>query len=56
VQLQALSAGTPKQLPAAEARQTKSFLQRPDVVDLRWQLLVRQARRHNPNFSYERTV
>lgn len=56
VQLQALSAGTPKLLPAAEARQTKAFLQRPDVVDLRWQLLVRQARRHNPNFSSERTV
>lgn len=56
VQLQALAAGTPKLLPAAEARQTKSFLERPDIVDLRWQLLVRQARRHNPNFSYERTL
>ena len=56
VQLQAMSAGTPKLLPPAEARQTKSFLQRPDVVDLRWQLLVRQARRHNPTFSYERTL
>jgi L-fuculose-phosphate aldolase len=55
VQLQALSAGTPKLLPAAEARQTKAFLQRPDVVDLRWQLLVRQARRHNPRFNAERT-
>ncbi len=56
VQLQALAAGTPKHLPAAEARQTKAFLQRPDVVDLRWQLLVRQARRHNPHFSPERTI
>jgi L-fuculose-phosphate aldolase len=55
VQLQALSAGTPKLLPAAEARQTKAFLQRPDVVDLRWQLLMRQARRHNPRFNAERT-
>lgn len=56
VQLQALSAGTPKLLPAAEALQTKGFLERPDIVDLRWQLLVRQARRHNPNFSYERNL
>lgn len=56
VQLQAMSAGTPKLLPAAAARQTKQFLQRPDVVDLRWQLLVRQARKHNPNFSYERAL
>jgi L-fuculose-phosphate aldolase len=55
VQLQALSAGTPKLLPAAEARQTKAFLQRPDIVDLRWQLLMRQARRHNPRFNAERT-
>jgi L-fuculose-phosphate aldolase len=56
VQLQAMSAGTPKLLPAAEARQTKGFLQRPDIVDLRWQLLVRQARRHNPKYSSERTL
>jgi L-fuculose-phosphate aldolase len=55
VQLQAMAAGTPKQLPPAEARQTKSFLERQDVVDLRWQLLMRQARRHNPRFSSERT-
>jgi hypothetical protein len=55
VQLQAMAAGTPKQLPPAEARQTKSFLERQDVVDLRWQLLIRQARRHNPRFSSERT-
>lgn len=55
VQLQAMAAGTAKQLPAAEARQTKSFLRRPDVVDLRWQLLVRQARRHNPHFIHERS-
>lgn len=55
VQLQAMAAGTPKVLPAAEARQTKSFLQRPDVVALRWNLLVRQARRRNPHFTYERT-
>lgn len=51
VQLQAMSAGTPKHLPAAEARQTKAFLQRTDVVDLRWELLKRQARRHNPGFN-----
>ena len=50
-----MAAGTPKQLPPAEARQTKSFLQQQDVVDLRWQLLMRQARRHNPRFSAERT-
>jgi L-fuculose-phosphate aldolase len=56
VQLQAMAAGTPKQLPPAEARQTKSFLQRQDVVDLRWQLLVRQARRHNPVFAFARTT
>jgi L-fuculose-phosphate aldolase len=56
VQLQAMAAGTPKRLPPAEARQTKSFLQRQDVVDLRWQLLMRQARRHNPRFSSERTT
>lgn len=56
VQLQALSAGTPKLLPPAEARQTKAFLQRQDIVDLRWQLLVRQARRHNSNFSHERSL
>lgn len=55
VQLQAMAAGTPKTLPAAEARQTKSFLQRRDVMDLRWNLLVRQVRRHNPLFKYERT-
>ena len=53
VQLQAMAVGVPKLLPAAEARQTKSFLQRPDVIDLRWKLLVRQAQRHNPHFSYE---
>lgn len=56
IQLQAMAAGTPKHLPPAEARQTKSFLQRQDVVDLRWQLLMRQARRHNPRFSSERTT
>lgn len=56
VQLLAQAAGKPKLLPAAEALQTKSFLERPDIVDLRWQLLVRQARRHNPNFSHERKV
>ncbi len=55
VQLQAMAVGTPKKLPDAEARQTKAFLRRPDVVDLRWQLLVRQARRHNPHFTFERT-
>lgn len=54
VQLQAMSAGVPKKLPAVEARQTKAFLRRPDVVDLRWQLLMRQARRHNPHFISER--
>ncbi|MDM0005404.1 class II aldolase/adducin family protein [Variovorax sp. J22G73] len=54
VQLQAMAVGTPKKLPPAEARQTKAFLRRPDVVDLRWQLLVRQARRHNPHFTFER--
>ncbi len=54
VQLQAMAVGTPKRLPDAEARQTKGFLQRPDVVDLRWQLLKRQARRHNPQFTAER--
>jgi len=53
VQLQAMAVGTPKTLPPAEARQTKAFLRRPDVVDLRWQLLVRQARRHNPHFTFE---
>ena len=36
---------------SAEARQTKAFLQRADVVDLRWELLKRQARRHNPGFN-----
>lgn len=56
VQLQAMAVGKPKLLPPAEARQTKSFLQRPDVVDLRWQLLVRQSRRHNPRFAFERTA
>jgi len=50
-----MAAGTPKLLPAAEIRQTKAFLQRPDVIDLRWKLLVRQARRHNPHFKAERT-
>lgn len=54
VQLQAMTAGTPKNLPPAEALQTKAFLRRTDVVDLRWQLLVRQARRYNPRFTYER--
>ncbi|ANC80603.1 class II aldolase/adducin family protein [Pseudomonas putida] len=55
VQLQAMAAGTPKMLPPQEARQTKAFLRRPDVVDLRWDLLVRQVRRHNPNFGFNRT-
>lgn len=54
VQLQAMAAGIPKKLPPAEALQTKGFLSRADVVDLRWQLLVRQARRHNPHFSFVR--
>lgn len=51
-----MAVGKPKLLPPPEARQTKSFLQRPDVVDLRWQLLVRQARRYNPRFAFERTA
>lgn len=55
VQLGAMAVGTPKLLPAAEIRQTKAFLQRPDVVDLRWKLLVRQARQHNPRFRAQRT-
>lgn len=54
VQLQAMAVGTSKKLPPAEARQTKAFLSRPDVVDLRWQLLVRQVERYNPNFSANR--
>lgn len=51
VQLQAISAGTPKLLAHNELMQTKSFLCRDDVVSLRWELLKRQAKRHNPNFS-----
>jgi L-fuculose-phosphate aldolase len=55
IQLQAMAVGVPKLLPAAEVRQTKSFLQRPDIVDLRWNLLVRQAKRHNPHVICKRT-
>ncbi|MFL9896092.1 class II aldolase/adducin family protein [Paraburkholderia sp. RL17-381-BIF-C] len=55
VQLQCMASGVSKNLPEKEALQTKAFLQRPDVVDLRWQLLTRQSKRHNSHFSTERT-
>jgi L-fuculose-phosphate aldolase len=55
VQLKVMLSETAKSIPASEAHQTKAFLNRPDVVDLRWQLLMRQARRHNPNFTCERS-
>jgi L-fuculose-phosphate aldolase len=55
VQLQCRASGVAKHLPEREALQTKAFLQRPDVVDLRWQLLTRQSKRHNLHFSTERT-